>query len=288
MEGDETPSEGPGPPGSRPTTAGSGSSAVGSPGASATAYAPPGGILWHQRAREQRRLPSDPRARRRGRRMSGRPRGAPRPNQRAAARAPPRRCALHPRQRGGAGGGRGPPQLGATTGTRFTSCCSTSCSASTGCADVVGWVREAAGPTVPSSYSRRAQLELVRALPPTPRARAPRRPPPCRARRTPHRPRAAARRAAAASTRLTPHRTTALVCGCGAASCSAPTRCDERSVQLPPLPLAVPPAARPRVVRRRRPQPPPAPPPPPPGESPGDWPEASRAPPSPWRSPTST
>ena len=122
-------------------------------------------------------------------------------------------------------------ELGATTGTRFDLVLlDVVLGVNETAADVVGWVRETAGTAVPIVlFSAGVQLELVRApirrLPPRPRATARRADRRVAARApTPHRPRAAARRAAAASTRLTPHRTTtALVCRCGAASCSAPT-----------------------------------------------------------------
>ena len=235
MEGDETPSEGPGPPGSRPTTAGSGSSAVGSPGASTTAYAPPGSIFVaparHGSSARSRVIhvlvaEDDEFERAALAELLGQT------NEQYASAGTPLQYAVQLVPNGAAVRAAvvAHRELGATTGTRFDLVLlDVVLGVNETAADVVGWVRETAGPTVPIVlFSAGVQLELVRALclPPRPRATARRadRRPAARA-PTPHRPRAAARRAAAASTRLTPHRTTtALVCRCGAASCSAPTR----------------------------------------------------------------
>ena len=237
MEGDELPSEGPGPPGSRPTTAGSGSSAVGSPGASTTAYAPPGSIFVaparHGSSAGSRVIhvlvaEDDEFERAALAELLGQT------NEQYASAGTPLQYAVQLVPNGAAVRAAvvAHRELGATTGTRFDLVLlDVVLGVNETAADVVGWVRETAGPTVPIVlFSAGVQLELVRApirrLPPRPRATARRADRRVAARApTPRRPRTAARRAAATS-RLTPHASPQppSPCRCGAASCSAPTR----------------------------------------------------------------
>ena len=184
MEGDETPSEAPGRRAVDPPPLGLGRRRLGSPSVG-LAYAPPGCYLWHQRGTEAAPLPvihvlvaDDEFERAALAELLG---------QTSEQYAAGRRCGavqLVPNGAAVRAAVVAHRELGATTGTRFDLVLlDVVLGVNETAADVVGWVREAAGTTVPIVlFSAGVQLELVRALPPPPsRHRAPRRPPPCRA-----------------------------------------------------------------------------------------------------------